>query len=112
MFTIGGKLLQAMKKAEMSILELARASGVSEHTILDIMADIQNPDIGVMCRLAEGLGVYLQEVYPDDKEQYSVTVQKNTLAKLLVVSEIQGMELEELVHIILEKGIEEHGFYN
>ena len=40
-----------------------------------------------------------------------VSVPKDTLAKLIVVSEINGVELEELIHTILEKGIEEHGFY-
>ena len=30
---------------------------------------------------------------------------------LIVVSEMNGVELEELVHRILEKGIEEQGFY-
>lgn len=32
---------------------------------------------------------------------------KDTLAKLIVVSEINNVELEELIHTILEKGIEE-----
>ena len=36
---------------------------------------------------------------------------KNTLAKLIVVSEINGVELDALVASILEKGIEENGFY-
>ena len=40
-----------------------------------------------------------------------VSVPKDTLAKLIVVSEINGVELEELIHSILEKGIEDHGFY-
>ena len=39
-----------------------------------------------------------------------MAVQKNTLARLIVVSEMNDVELEELVHRILEKGIEEHGF--
>ena len=33
------------------------------------------------------------------------------VAKLIVVSEINNVELEELINCILEKGIEEHGFY-
>ena len=37
---------------------------------------------------------------------------KNTLAKLIVVSEINGVELDTLVVSILEKGIEENGFYD
>ena len=40
-----------------------------------------------------------------------VSVPKDTLAKLIGVSEINNVELEELIHTILEKGIEEHGFY-
>ena len=36
-----------------------------------------------------------------------VSVPKDTLAKLIVVSEINNLELEELIHTILEKGIEE-----
>lgn len=34
-----------------------------------------------------------------------------TSGKLIVVSEINDVEIEELIHTILEKGIEEHGFY-
>ena len=47
-----------------------------------------------------------------DEEQYSLPVDKNTLAKLIVVSEINGVELDALVASILEKGIEENGFYD
>ena len=36
-----------------------------------------------------------------------VSVPKDTLAKQIVVSEINNVELEELIHTILEKGIEE-----
>ena len=36
-----------------------------------------------------------------------VSVPKDTLAKLIVVSEINNVELEELIHTNLEKGIEE-----
>ena len=36
-----------------------------------------------------------------------VSVPKDSLAKLIVVSEINNVELEELIHTILEKGIEE-----
>ncbi len=36
-----------------------------------------------------------------------VSVPKDTLAKLIVVSEINNVELEELIHTILEKVIEE-----
>ena len=45
------------------------------------------------------------------EERYAVSVQKDTLAKLIVVSEINNVELEGLINCILEKGIEEYGFY-
>ena len=30
---------------------------------------------------------------------------------VIIVSEINNVELEEMINCILEKGIEEHGFY-
>ena len=105
MFTTGDKLLNVMKEEEVSIMELSRMSGVPERTIMDILAGIREPELGVVCRIADGLGICA------DEEQYAISVQKDTLAKLIVVSEINGVELEELIHTILEKGIEEHGFY-
>ena len=100
MFTTGDKLLNMMKEEEIGIMELSRMSGVPERTIMDIL----------VCRIADGLGICVHELRADE-EQYTISVQKNTLAKLIVVSEINGVELEELIHTILEKGIEERGFY-
>ena len=117
MFTTGDKLLNMMKEEEIGIMELSRMSGVPERTIMDILAGIREPELGVVCRIADGLGICVHELRADE-ESYAVSVpkdtisvQKNTLAKLIVVSEINGVELEELIHTILEKGIEERGFY-
>ena len=110
MFTTGDKLLNVMKEEEVSIMELSRMSGVPERTIMDILAGIREPELGVVCRIADGLGICVHELRADE-EQYAISVQKDTLAKLIVVSEINGVELDELIHTILEKGIEEHGFY-
>ena len=110
MFTTGDKLLNILKEEEISITELARLSGVPERKILDIMAGIREPEFECMCKIADALGICVHELRADE-EHYAVSVQKDTLAKLIVVSEINGVELEELIHTILEKGIEEHGFY-
>ena len=110
MFTTGDKLLNVMKEEEVSIMELSRMSGVPERTIMDILAGIREPELGVVRRIADGLGICVHELRADE-EQYAISVQKDTLAKLIVGSEINGGELEELIHTILEKGIEEHGFY-
>ena len=110
MYTTGAKLLNVMKEEEIGIAELSRISGVPERTILDIMAGVKEPELGVMCKIAEGLGICVHELRADE-ESYAVSVSKDTLAKLIVVSEINNVELEELINCILEKGIEEHEFY-
>ena len=110
MYTTGDKLLNVMKEEEIGIAELSRISGVPERTILDIMAGVNEPELGVMCKIAEGLGICVHELRADE-ESYAVSVSKDTLAKLIVVSEINNVELEELINCILEKGIEEHEFY-
>ena len=110
MFTTGDKLLNVMKEEEIGIAELSRISGVPDRTILDIMAGVKEPELGVMCKIADGLGICVHELRADE-ERYAVSVPKDTLAKLIVGSEIINVELEELIHTILEKGIEEQGFY-
>ena len=110
MLTTGDKLLNVMKEEEIGIAELSRISGVPERTIFDIMVGVKEPELGVMCKIAEGLGICVHELRADE-ESYAVSVSKDTLAKLIVVSEINNVELEELINCILEKGIEEHEFY-
>lgn len=107
----GDKILNVMKEMDMGIPGLAALSGVRENTLLDIMAGIREADIGTLCQVADALGICVRELCPDE-ERYSISVEKNTLAKLIVVSEINGVELEVLVSSILEKGIEENGFYD
>ena len=110
MCTTGDKLLQIMKEEEIGIGELAGMSKVPEHTIMDILAGVREPEFECMCRIAEALGICVHELRTDE-ESYAVSVPKDTLAKLIVVSELSGVELEDLIHSILEEGIEEHGFY-
>ena len=109
-FSTGDKILNAMKDMEMSIPGLAAVSGVGENALMDILAGIREADIGTLCKIADAMGICVRELCPDE-EQYAVPVDKNTLAKLIVVSEMNGVELEELIGSILERGIEENGFY-
>ena len=51
-------------------------------------------------------GVLILPVIPN-----RIILVKDNKTKLIVVSEINKVELEELINCILEKGIEEHGFY-
>lgn len=107
----GDKILYIMKDMDMDIPGLAALSGVREDTLLDIMAGIREADIRTLCQIGNALGICVRELCPD-QERYSVPVEKNTLAKLIVVSEINGVEMDALVASILEKGIEENGFYD
>ena len=107
----GDKILNVMKDMDMGISGLAAISGVREDTLLDILAGIREADISTLCQIADALGVCVRELCPD-QERYTVPVEKNTLAKLIVVSEINGVELDVLIASILEKGIEENGFYD
>ena len=107
----GDKILYIMKDMDMGIPGLAALSGVRENTLLDILAGIREADIGTLCRIADALSVCVRELCPD-QERYAVPVEKNTLAKLIVVSEINGVELDTLAASILEKGIEDNGFYD
>ena len=107
----GDKILYIMKDMDMGIPGLAVLSGVRENTLLDILAGIREADIGTFCRIADALGVCVRELCPD-QERYTVPVEKNTIEKLIVVSEINGVELVTLVASILEKGIEDNGFYD
>ena len=107
----GDKILNVMKDMDMGISGLAAISGVREDTLLDILAGIREADISTLCQIADALGVCMRELCPD-QERYTVPVEKNTLAKLIVVSEINGVELDALIASILEKGIEENGFYD
>ena len=107
----GDKILNVMKEMDMGIPGLAALSGVHEDALLDILAGIREADINTLCQVADALGVCVRELCPD-QERYTVPVEKNTLAKLIVVSEINGVELDTLVASILEKGIEENGFYD
>ena len=98
----GDKILYTMKDMDMGISGLAALSGVREDTLLDIMAGIREADITTLCQIADALGVCVRELCPDQK-RYAVPVEKNTLAKLIVVSEMNGVGLDALVASILAR---------
>lgn len=109
-FSTGDKMLRLMKDSRIGIVDLARVSGIYEGVILEILANVCETDIDTLCRLADALGVEVYELRPDE-ERYAVMVEKNTLAKLIVISELKGVELGALVDSVLEQGIKDNGFY-
>ena len=109
-YSTGDKILNIMKEQDMDIPELSLRCGVREDVLMDILAGIREADISTLCKTADGLEICVRELCPDE-ENYAVPVEKDTLAKLIVISELKEMELAELIGTILENGIEEHGFY-
>ena len=105
---IGDRLLNIMKEEQVGIGELSNRTKIPEQTILEILAGIREPDVTAVCRLAEGLGICVQEL--KEEEPYFIAVPKETLAKLLVISLMEDREAEELAFRILEKGIVDYGF--
>lgn len=87
-----------------AVLDLG-ISSAPERTIIDILAGIRKPEFETIRQIIEALRICIHELCIDEKG-YAVSVQKNMLAKLIMLSEINGMELDTLVHTILE-----HGFY-
>ena len=110
-YSTGDKILNVMKEMDMSIPGLAELSGIHENTLLNILAGTTPAVRKIACRIADALGICVRELCPDE-EQYAVFIKKDTLAKLIVISEINGVEPDELIASILEKGIEENGFYD
>lgn len=106
---IGDKLLQVMKEKRMDIKELAEKSKVTEYTILEILAGLREADLYSLCCMAEGLGISVQELQ-EEENIYFIPVQKKLLAKLIAVSELENVEIEELIHNMLEGDILEYCF--
>lgn len=109
-YSTGDKILNAMKEQDMDISELSKRCGVRGDVLMDILAGIRDADINTLCKIADGLEVCVREFCPDE-EKYAIPVEKDTLAKLIVISELKEIELADLISTILENGIEEYGFY-
>lgn len=105
----GDKILALMQESGFCIGTLAREAGVREDTLLNIVAGITDGDIRSLVRIADALEVHVEDLCPDE-DRYPVNVDKDTLAKLLVICEIDGVELEDLISEILEKGIPDYEF--
>lgn len=113
MLTTGDKLLNIVLKRELTILKLSDMSGVSARTLLDIMADNKEPELKDICKIAKALEVDVRKIYGsetnyDEKVGGEIRVTGDIFFELAVLSSIQNMELDELAHKMLEKGINEH----
>lgn len=60
-FSMGDKILNAMKNMEMSIPGLAVVSGVGENALMDILAGIREADIGTLCKIVDVMGICVRD---------------------------------------------------
>ncbi len=59
-------------------------SGMPERTVMDILAGIREPELGVVCRIADGLGICVHELRAGE-EQYAIFVQKDRSIQIKMV---------------------------
>lgn len=83
MYTTGDKLLNVMKEEEIGIAELARISGVPERTILDIMAGVKEPELGVIIETTKtDAGTRVLPITEDVAEMFQAIIEDRNAPKV------------------------------
>ena len=83
MYTTGDKLLNVMKEEEIGIAELARISGVPERTILDIMAGVKEPELGVIIETTKtDAGTRVLPITEDVAQMFQAIIEDRTAPKV------------------------------
>ena len=83
MYTTGDKLLNVMKEEEIGIAELARISGVPERTILDIMAGVKEPELGVIIETTKtDAGTRLLPITEDVAQMFQAIIEDRNAPKV------------------------------
>ena len=83
MYTTGDKLLNVMKEEEIGIAELARISGVPERTILDIMAGVKEPELGVIIEITKtDAGTRVLPITEDVAQMFQAIIEDRNAPKV------------------------------
>ena len=83
MYTTGDKLLNVMKEEEIGIAELARISGVPERTILDIMAGVKEPELGVIIETTKtDAGTRVLSITEDVAQMFQAIIEDRNAPKV------------------------------
>ena len=83
MYTTGDKLLNVMKEEEIGIAELARISGVPERTILDIMAGVKEPELGVIIETTKtDAGTRVLPITEDVAQMFQAIIEDRNVPKV------------------------------
>ena len=87
--TLGARIAQLRKEKGMTQLELAQQMGVTDKAVSKWERDLSCPDINTIPRLAQVLGVSMDElmqIYTSDKPEHEVPIHLSTIARAVALA--------------------------
>ena len=87
--TLGARIAQLRKEKGMTQLELAQQMGVTDKAVSKWERDLSCPDINTIPRLAQVLGVSMDElmqIYTSDKPEHEVSIHLSTIARAVALA--------------------------
>lgn len=87
--TLGARIAALRKEKGMTQLELAQQMGVTDKAVSKWERDLSCPDINTIPRLAEVLGVSLEDlmqIYSPEKREHEVSIHLSTIARAVALA--------------------------
>ncbi|MBM6897918.1 helix-turn-helix transcriptional regulator [Pseudoflavonifractor capillosus] len=87
--TLGARIAALRKEKGMTQLELAQQMGVTDKAVSKWERDLSCPDINTIPRLAEVLGVSLEDlmqIYTPEKQEHEVSIHLSTIARAVALA--------------------------
>lgn len=87
--TLGARIAALRKEKGMTQLELAQQMGVTDKAVSKWERDLSCPDINTIPRLAEVLGVSLEDlmqIYTPEKQEHEVSIHLSTIARAIALA--------------------------
>ena len=87
--TLGARIAELRKEKGMTQLELAQQMGVTDKAVSKWERDLSCPDINTIPRLAQVLGVSMDElmqIYTSDKPEHEVSIHLSTIARAVALA--------------------------
>ena len=87
--TLGAHIAELRKEKGMTQLELAQQMGVTDKAVSKWERDLSCPDINTVRRLAEVLGVSLEDlmqIYTPEKTEHEVSIHLSTIARAVALA--------------------------
>ena len=87
--TLGARIAELRKDKGMTQLELAQQMGVTDKAVSKWERDLSCPDINTIPRLAQVLGVSMDElmqIYTSDKPEHEVSIHLSTIARAVALA--------------------------